>query len=96
MRSPLVNSRSRFCGTAIKDIVDSQSQTDPSFKTRRLYTRMSAAEVRRQLIEQKGYTDEGLPSRQTINAKLRELGYYPKSVAKSKPNITFDRAVITA
>ena len=69
----------------IKDIVDSQSQTDPSFKTRRLYTRMSAAEVRRQLIEQKGYTDEELPSRQTINTKLRELDYYPKRVAKSKP-----------
>ena len=69
----------------IKDIVDSQSQTDPSFKTRRLYTRMSAAEVRRQLIEQKGYAHEELPSRQTINTKLRELDYYPKRVAKSKP-----------
>ena len=69
----------------IKDIVDSQSQTDPSFKTRRLYTRMSAAEVRRQLIEQKGYTDEELPSRQTINTKLRELDYYPRRVVKSKP-----------
>lgn len=69
----------------IKDIVDSQSQTDPSFKTRRLYTQVSAAEVRRQLIEQKEYTDGELPSRQTINTKLRELGYYPKSVVKSKP-----------
>jgi len=69
----------------IKDIVDSQSQTDPSFKTRRLYTRMSAAEVRRQLVEQKGYTDEELPSRQTINTKLREMNYHPKRVAKSKP-----------
>ena len=69
----------------IKDIVDSQSQTDPRFKTRRLYTRMSAAEVRRQLIEQKGYSDEALPSRQTINTKLRELDYYPRSIAKSQP-----------
>lgn len=69
----------------IQDIVDSQSQTDPSFKTRRLYTRLSAAEVRRQLIEQKGYTDEELPSRQTINTQLRALDYYPKSVVKSKP-----------
>ena len=46
---------------------------------------MSAAEVRRQLIEQKEYTDKELPSRQTINTKLRELDYYPKSVVKSKP-----------
>jgi len=46
---------------------------------------MSAAEVRRQLMEQKGYTDEELPSRQTINTKLRELDYYPRRVVKSKP-----------
>lgn len=71
--------------TDIETIVDSQSQTDPSFKTTRLYTRLSAAEVRRQLIEQHGYIDEELPNRQTINTKLRELDYYPKKVAKSRP-----------
>src|SRR6266568_6385843 len=32
----------------IRDLVDSQSQTDARFRTHRLYTRMSAAEVRRQ------------------------------------------------
>src|ERR1700694_5564194 len=41
----------------IRAIVDSQSQADPQFRSRRLYTRLSAAEVRRQLIAQKGYTD---------------------------------------
>src|SRR4029453_15657203 len=41
----------------IQTIVDSQSQTDPQFRTTRLYTRLSAAEVRRQFIAQKGYTD---------------------------------------
>ena len=35
----------------IRAIVDSQSQTDPQFKTNRLYTRLTAAEVGRQLIE---------------------------------------------
>jgi hypothetical protein len=40
----------------IQAIVDSQSQTDPKFATNRLYTRLSAAEVRRQLIRQKGYS----------------------------------------
>lgn len=39
----------------IRTIVDSQSQTDPSFRTQRLYTRLSAAEVRQQLLKQKGY-----------------------------------------
>ena len=42
----------------IQEIVDSQSQTDPTFHTNRLYTRLSAAEVRRQLMAQKGYTDD--------------------------------------
>ncbi len=69
----------------IRDIVDSQSQTDPSFKTTRLYTRLSAAEVRRQLIAQKGYTDEELPSRQGINRQLQALGYHLRKVAKTKP-----------
>lgn len=46
----------------IQVLVDPQAQTDPSFKSTRLYTRLSAAEVRRQLIEQQGYEDEELPS----------------------------------
>ena len=69
----------------ITAIVDSQSQTDPQFRTARLYTRLSAAEVRRQLIAQKGYTEEALPTVQTITSKLNALGYYPKKVAKSQP-----------
>ena len=52
----------------IKAIVDSQSQTDPQFRTTRLYTRLSAAEVRRQLIGQKGYTDDTLPTVQTLTS----------------------------
>jgi hypothetical protein len=71
--------------TDIAAIVDSQSQTDPQFRTARLYTRLSAAEVRRQLIAQKGYTDAQLPTAATIGAKLNALGYYPQTVAKSRP-----------
>lgn len=69
----------------IRAIVDSQSQADPQFRTRRLYTRLSAAEVRQQLITHKGYADDDLPTVQTITAKLNALGYYPKKVAKSQP-----------
>jgi hypothetical protein len=69
----------------IKAIVDSQSQTDPQFRTNRLYTRLTATEVRRQLIAQKGYTDAELPTAETIGTKLNELGYYPQKVAKSQP-----------
>jgi len=66
-------------------LVDSQSQADPQFRTTRLYTRLSAAEVRRQLIAQKGYTDADLPTVHTITTKLNALGYYPQQVAKSQP-----------
>lgn len=45
----------------IRSIVEPQSQTDPTFNSTRLYTRLSATEVRRQLIEIKGYQDEELP-----------------------------------
>lgn len=45
----------------IKTIAEAESQTDPTFKTTRLYIRLSAAAVRKQLIEQKGYRDEALP-----------------------------------
>ena len=69
----------------IQALVDSQSQTDPQFRTARLYTRLSAAEVRRQLIAQKGYTDDALPTVQTITSKLNALGYYPRKVAKRQP-----------
>jgi hypothetical protein len=71
--------------TDIKAIVDSQSQADPQFRTQRLYTRLTATEVRRQLIAQKGYVDTQLPTAETIGAKLNALGYYPQKVAKSQP-----------
>jgi Rhodopirellula transposase DDE domain len=66
-------------------IVDSQSQADPQLRTTRLYTRLTAAEVRRQLIAQKGYSDDELPTAETIGTKLNTLGYYPRKVAKSQP-----------
>ena len=75
----------------LKAIVDSQSQADPQFRTTRLYTRLTAAEVRRQLLAQKGYTDEELPTEETIASKLNGLGYYPKKVAKSQPQKKFPK-----
>jgi hypothetical protein len=71
--------------TDIHAIVDSQSQTDPQFRTNRLYTRLTATEVRRQLIARKGYTDAELPTAETIGTKLNQLGYDPRKVAKSQP-----------
>lgn len=69
----------------LKSIVDSQSQTDPSFRSSRLYTRLSVAEIVLQLIKQKGYSVEKLPCNETIRSRLNALGYYPQKVAKTKP-----------
>jgi DDE family transposase len=69
----------------IRAIVDGQSQTDPTFQSTRLYTRLSASEVRNQLIRQKGYTDEELPTEETIRVKLNALGYQLRTVQKSRP-----------
>jgi hypothetical protein len=71
--------------TDLKAVVDGQSQADPQFRTNRLYTRLTVAEIRRQLMARYGYTDEQLPTEETIRIKLNELGYYPKKVAKTQP-----------
>jgi len=69
----------------IKAIAEAQSQTDPTFTTTRLYTRLTAAEIRQQLIEQKGYRDDELPSAETIRVKTNQLDYQLRSVQKSRP-----------
>jgi hypothetical protein len=69
----------------ISAIAEGQSQTDPSFQSTRLYTRISAREVRQQLIEAKGYRDEQLPTEETIRVKLNDLGYKLRAVQKSRP-----------
>jgi Rhodopirellula transposase DDE domain len=75
----------------ITALVDGQSQADPQFRTNRLYTRLTATEVRRQLIAQKGYRDDELPTAETIATKLNELGYSPKKVAKTQPQKNFPK-----
>jgi hypothetical protein len=69
----------------IRSIVDAQSQTDPTFHTQRLYTRLSAAEVRRQLILQKGHPEASLPSEETVRRKMHAAGYRLRKVAKCRP-----------
>jgi hypothetical protein len=75
----------------IKSLADAQSQTDPRFRTQRLYTRLSAASVREHLIKQKGYREADVPAIRTLNDKLRLLGYYPRKVAKTQPKKRFGK-----
>ena len=69
----------------IRDIVTSQSQADPRFRTLRLYTRLTAGEVRRQLVARKGYADGDLPKPRSIRDKLNDLGFHPTKVLKCLP-----------
>ena len=69
----------------IKEIVQDHVQADPTFRTTRLYCRLTAPEVRRQLIDRKGYTDEHLPCLQTITTKLNTLGFHLSKVRKCRP-----------
>lgn len=82
--------------TDIKDIVDGQSQTDPQFRNNRLYTRLTAKEVRHQLIVTKGYTDADLPLIETIGVKLNLLGYHPRKVQKSLPKKRSPRRTLSS
>lgn len=69
----------------IKDIITPSSQADPTFRTTKLYTPLTAKEVRRRLIEDKHYSEEQLPTSRTISSKLNELNFHPQKVAKTKP-----------
>ena len=67
----------------IRDICESQSQTDARFRTNRLYRRITTNEVRKQLVEQKGYAPETLPCEETARLRLNDLGYFPARVQKT-------------
>ena len=75
----------------IKNIVDGEAQTDPTFKTTELFTRITSKEVRNQLIIQKGYSNDELPTEETIRKRLNELGYSLKKVTKVKPKKKFQK-----
>jgi len=70
----------------IRSLADLQTQADPSMKSGSLtYTRITAKSMRKALIEEKGYTDEELPSEVSIGNILNRLGYNLKRVQKAKP-----------
>ena len=69
----------------IRDIVVPLCQADPTFRSSNLYSPVTAAEVRRRLIEEKGYTDEELPCRKTISSELNKANYKLRKVQKCKP-----------
>jgi hypothetical protein len=69
----------------IRAVADGQSQTDPTFASTRLCTRLTAAEVRRQVALRRGVEPALLPSEETMRRKIREAGYSLRQVQKSRP-----------
>lgn len=66
----------------IRDLVEDETQVDPTFRSTWCYARISARAVREALIEEKGYRDADLPSRQTIGTILNQFGYRLKKRRK--------------
>ena len=69
----------------IEAIVKPECQTDPTFRTKKVYTPLTAKMMRIRLIEEKGYTHQELPVARTIGYKMNSLNFHPQTVAKCKP-----------
>ena len=88
---PPVEARLPKLTTDLRAILDGQSQTDPTFRSQRLYTRLTVKAVRQQLIEQKGYSDAELPGEECLRQRINRLGYHLRSVRKSEPQKKFPK-----
>ena len=69
----------------IRDIVEPLSQTDPTFRSTRFYSPLTAKEVRRRLIKERGYALSEVPSIRTVARKLTAMGFRPQRVRKCQP-----------
>lgn len=69
---------------ALRALAEAHCQQDPSFTSSIAYTRLTAAEARRQLQAQ-GLADEVLPAPSTMAVVLNRLGYRLRSVVKARP-----------
>lgn len=69
----------------IEAILADQSQTDPTFHTTRMYTRLSVQAIRQALIDEYCYDVSELPSAETLRTIINGLGYKLRAVQKSRP-----------
>jgi len=69
----------------ICSIVEPLGQTDPTFRSTRIYSPLRAEEVRIRLLTQHGYKDAELPCTRTLRTKLNDLGYRLRKVRKCRP-----------
>ncbi|VVB62663.1 Rhodopirellula transposase DDE domain protein [uncultured archaeon] len=69
----------------IRSLVEPESQIDPKFQTSFKYTRITARDLRKALIDKKGWKNEDLPTENTLGNILNRLGYRLRRVQKRKP-----------
>jgi transposase len=68
----------------IREIVEPHSYTDPSLKSSRRYSNLSAAEVRQALIK-KGHPEADLPAERTMRDILNRMNFRLKRIRKGVP-----------
>lgn len=64
----------------IKEIVEPSSQTDPTFRSTRIYTPLTAESIREKLIKDFGYKDSELLCARTLRKKINQLGFILKKL----------------
>jgi hypothetical protein len=69
----------------IESIVHPVSQSDPTFRSIRIYSPLTAKEIHYRLQTVKGYKTSELPTVRTISNKLADLGIRPQRVKKCQP-----------
>jgi Rhodopirellula transposase DDE domain len=79
-----VEDRDQRLAADIRAIAEPRSYADPSLKSSRRYTNLSAAEVRAALIA-RGHAEAALPAERTMRNILNRMNYRLKRIRKGKP-----------
>lgn len=75
---------------ALRELAESYSQQDPTFRTTLSYTRLTAAAAIKHLKAQ-GFSNEQVPSPSTMADVLNRMGYRLRKVVKAKPQKKFHK-----
>src|SRR4051794_8098493 len=79
-----IEDRDQRLAADIRAIAEPHSYADPSLKSSRRYTNLSAAEVRQALIS-RGHAEADLPAERTMRNILNRMNYRLKRIRKGKP-----------
>ena len=79
-----VEEKNQLLADEIRQIVEPHSYADPSLKSSRRYSNLTAAEVRNALIK-KGHAEADLPAERTMRNILTRMNYRLKRIRKGRP-----------